>query len=440
MLVIIYWKYILRYYSTQGQTGVQLGHLDNYDQLLKSNGVLDTYFQRIDQVLKETNVSYLSYEQMKTTDKKLLQEMMEKVALLREVQHQELLSIKNGQEIQHGCQQSCCWSQRKMLSFYNGEKTRFPTVLDRLSQIDFKLLADLYYGRYRIPDGIKLSRLTDDILPCLQNNTIIFVHTEELRRFFRLIHNKISVNYILITGDSDVSCPINLIGTHSRLLDEIFAGKTHILHWFALNCDLGTNEQWKKSKIFSCLPQGIDQWWSHRYYMQLAQGRDDSIHNKFLKTDDYWILTSFNIDHGPNYRKSLWNLSCNGRLKNISKCFYQLNSVDTWRFHMHVARSKFVFSPPGYGIDCYRTWEALYLGSIPIIINSPINSIFEKLPVLIVNNYEEINLQLLKSTYENMTRQSYDYTRLYKGYWQRQINLFRNSSEMIQYHYTSVKQ
>jgi hypothetical protein len=30
----------------------------------------------------------------------------------------------------------------------------------------------------------------------------------------------------------------------------------------------------------------------------------------------------------------------------------------------------YVLSPPGNGIDCHRTWEALFLGSIPIVKKS----------------------------------------------------------------------
>jgi hypothetical protein len=143
------------------------------------------------------------------------------------------------------------------------------------------------------------------------------------------------------------------------------------------------------------------------------------------------------VDHVPKYRKPLWELSCNGRLKHISKCFYRSNPVDLWKYYMYVGRSKFVFSPPGVGLDCYRTWEALYLGAIPIVINSSMNSIYQNLPVLIVNNYEEITLKLLKNVYNKMIKQTYDYRRLYKGYWQREINYYRNSSELIQIYYTT---
>ena len=388
--------------------------------------------------LYKRNISILSYEQSHLTPISLLIEINEEILYLQQIEQKQLLNIRHGEVIQNGCQQSCCWSQKKMINFYNGETHRLPTILDRLSQIDFKLLADLHYGNSRIPDGIILPKLTSDILPCLQNNTIIFVDTISLREFFRDIHDKIQVKYILITGDSDFSCPFYLIRTHSHLLDQILSGKTNIVHWFSMNCHLGSNEKWKRSKMFSCIPQGISQWYNQRYYMHLASGKDDSISNKDLKSDDYWILISFNRNNGF-YRRQLWDLFCSDRLKNVSKCFYDVHEIDQWKYYMHVGRSRFVLSPPGDGLDCYRTWETLYLGSIPIVLHTSINSVFEKLPVLIVNTYEDITLELLKDMYHNMTSQNYDYKRLYKGYWQNRINSFRNSSETIQIHYTSLK-
>jgi hypothetical protein len=107
------------------------------------------------------------------------------------IQDRDLLNIKNGQEIQHGCQQSCCWSERWISNSYNGEKTHFPTYIDRLSQIDFNLLADLHYGSLPIPDGIKLPKLTNDILSCLQNNTVISADATNLESFLKIFIKKI---------------------------------------------------------------------------------------------------------------------------------------------------------------------------------------------------------------------------------------------------------
>ena len=442
LLVFIIGLHYLRrvsYHGMQRKVALRLGRLTSYEEMRNEDGLpMDTYFHRIKQFLEKRNISLLSYEQSEDADVDLLEEIKQEIVRIQQVQQQELLNISHGEEIRRGCQTTCCWSEKRMRKFYNGEKDRLPTVLDRLSQIDMKLLADVHYGRLRTPNEIQLSKLTYDILPCLQNNTIIFVDTIDLSSFFRDFHEKISVDYILMTGDSDSSCPLHLIRTHAHLLDQIFSGKTRILHWFSMNCNLGAKEKWKKSKIFSCIPQGISQWLNQRYYMHLASGKDDHVRNRHLKSNDYWIFTSFNKNNGF-YREQLWDLSCNGRLRNISKCFYQLDSMHQWRYYLHIARSKFVLSPPGTGIDCYRTWEALYLGSIPIILNTTINPIFQQLPVFIVNNYEDLTLELLAGVYENMTRQSYDYRRLYKGYWQNQINSFRNSSEIIKNDYTSLR-
>jgi hypothetical protein len=63
-----------------------------------------------------------------------------------------------------------------------------------------------------------------------------------------------------------------------------------------------------------------------------------------------------------------------------------------------LSRSKFVLSPPGAGPDCFRTWEAIYLGAIPIVLRShwPFNHL--ALPVLVVESFE--NLERDIASYE----------------------------------------
>jgi hypothetical protein len=50
----------------------------------------------------------------------------------------------------------------------------------------------------------------------------------------------------------------------------------------------------------------------------------------------------------------------------------------------------FVLSPHGRGLDCYRTWEALLMGAIPIVKRSPLDPLFDGLPVVIVDDWSEI--------------------------------------------------
>ncbi len=69
--------------------------------------------------------------------------------------------------------------------------------------------------------------------------------------------------------------------------------------------------------------------------------------------------------------------------------------TETWKNMIEYA---FVLSPFGNGMDCHRTWEALLCGCIPIVRSSVFNELFDGLPVLIVDKWEDISLQLLVTT------------------------------------------
>ena len=56
---------------------------------------------------------------------------------------------------------------------------------------------------------------------------------------------------------------------------------------------------------------------------------------------------------------------------------------------------KFILSPPGAGFDCHRTWEALYLGAIPIVKTSSLDPLYKDLPVVIELVDTEENLSKL---------------------------------------------
>ena len=55
-----------------------------------------------------------------------------------------------------------------------------------------------------------------------------------------------------------------------------------------------------------------------------------------------------------------------------------------------VLRSKYVLSPPGNGPDCHRTWEAIYLGAIPIVHQNSWPDFGSELPVEIVKDWTEV--------------------------------------------------
>ena len=79
--------------------------------------------------------------------------------------------------------------------------------------------------------------------------------------------------------------------------------------------------------------------------------------------------------------------------------------------------SEFVISPSGVNPDCYRIWEALYAGCIPIVEKTGIERLFDDLPVLIVENFECITREFLEEAKQKMQKKEYNLEKLHSQYW-----------------------
>ena len=89
-------------------------------------------------------------------------------------------------------------------------------------------------------------------------------------------------------------------------------------------------------------------------------------------------------------------------------------------------KSQYAFSvsPHGYGLDCHRTWEDLVLGCIVIVKTSPLDCLYDNLPVVIVDDWSEITQEKLDGWLEEFgdTLSNPDYRmRLTQDYWMDKI-------------------
>ena len=100
--------------------------------------------------------------------------------------------------------------------------------------------------------------------------------------------------------------------------------------------------------------------------------------------------------------------------------------TETWK---NMTNYAFVLSPFGNGMDCHRTWEALLCGCIPIVRTPVFRALFEDLPVLIVEEWSEISLSLLKKTINEFKmkheKNEFHYEKLTLAYYTKQ---FQSSS------------
>lgn len=100
--------------------------------------------------------------------------------------------------------------------------------------------------------------------------------------------------------------------------------------------------------------------------------------------------------------------------------FLEPNLVSRQESWMRQSEHAFVISPHGNGVDCHRTWEALALGCVPIVRTSPLDSLYEELPVLIVSHWSEVTADFLRRHAENPPRVARP-EKLTLAYWQDRL-------------------
>ncbi len=219
---------------------------------------------------------------------------------------------------------------------------------------------------------------------------LIFVKADFLSFFFAEIHPRIAHPYILITHNSDYEVP----GSFAGYLDD-----PKLFAWFGQNIDRA------HPKLYA-VPIGLaNYYWPH--------GKTE------LVTEAQQAYTSKTICVYCNYDTSTSNKRKNPGLESLAREVFAYNPGRK-PFHEYIydlAHSSFVVSPPGNGPDCHRTWEALYLGAIPIVTRSTIIELYQDLPVLIIDDWAEVTLEKLAQFLQDSKSRAYNLQKLYADYW-----------------------
>lgn len=138
-------------------------------------------------------------------------------------------------------------------------------------------------------------------------------------------------------------------------------------------------------------------------------------------TDLLWKLRFAKNWHGGRsnlvYLNAPWNVPNAAKKKERQSLYamfdrswtYTVNrdgqrGVPFEKYYEDLANSAYCFSPRGAGIDCHRTWEAMYLGCIPIVRRHKELEPFVEigLPILMVDDWEEVTEDLLNKKMAGM--------------------------------------
>ena len=90
------------------------------------------------------------------------------------------------------------------------------------------------------------------------------------------------------------------------------------------------------------------------------------------------VYMNFNIGTYPAERQQVWD-----RFKTMP-WVTATQKLTLEQFYFDLASYKFVISPRGNGVDCHRTWEALYMRTIPIVKSSVHMNGFSDLSITLI--------------------------------------------------------
>lgn len=260
-----------------------------------------------------------------------------------------------------------------------------------LSGDTFRSLAQFYVDELQIP-------FDPD---AVQKGDIVFVKARLINYFFEILHPLIKNRYILISHNCDDSAP----GKYLKMLDD-----DKLIAWFAQNSDLKVHQ-----KLFP-IPIGIaNMYWPH--------GDIKILNSAILRAKDiekkHLLYVNILSQTNPAVRQEVEQLFLGKEF-----CYSALRKP--WEeYLLDLAESKFVLCPRGAGEDTHRTWEVLLMNSIPIVKSSPLDSMYTDLPVVIVNNWNEITQDFLESRYDDMQSKKYNRNKLYASYWFDMISQVR---------------
>jgi len=232
----------------------------------------------------------------------------------------------------------------------------------------------------------------------------IHVKTDRLDEFITHVLPAVRGPVVLVTGDSDAPAG----APHRGLLDD-----PRVAHWFAQNCVLPEDHP-KLTRV----PIGLD----NPVYTKLEKrlgfaltmllGRtpfDASVTRNDIGDQGALaavrtalpapalrplrVLCTFHQNQklvAPDLRGLPPRAAAAAALAGNPACHFvprRLPQRECWQLHRGFT---FEASPPGNGADCFRTWESLLLGTIPIVPATALDPLYRGFPVVIVRSWAEV--------------------------------------------------
>ena len=364
------------------------------------------------------------------------------------------------------CDLQCGWSRPFSAAAVSRQQSGPGTDWSSyISPSSFRDMSDWAYWRHEevLPPHDRLRGVNETLaIACLPAGSFIYVQTTMIIKFFNEVHPRLPHPYFLITGSADQETP----SEWAHYLDDLSAdGVTpKLLHWFGQNGN-------SPHPRFTQIPIGIN-------FHEMGDALDQTLrgHNSLVEGDHYTVddgsldlpdgeafdgssaskrfrprINSFRWSNVGDYDKDKWLLAnfalgsntetrgpalvfaCGNETAGVTgkrwaECVEKDSGVRQYVSSMpavyhHNSRFRFHLSPEGNGLDCHRTWEALYLGIVPVVKSGPLDPLLADTPAWIVNEWSDISLESMAAAWKERTEKwrGQVVERLHFSYWRSKV-------------------
>lgn len=175
----------------------------------------------------------------------------------------------------------------------------------------------------------------------------------------------------------------------------------NILHWFTTNSKILDDER------ISIIPFGV-----------APNGADDIIevaaegNSKEERSYINWV----------NYTVDRLEIQEHYKILNPPDMTIVTEAKPYKEYLRDLSRHALVISPEGNGVDCYRTLETIYVGSVPVVQYNAVNIALSDLPMALTLTMFGLQTRQMMNAYHEIKRQGRSLDKAKLSYWQTQFD------------------
>lgn len=235
---------------------------------------------------------------------------------------------------------------------------------------------------FRFVNGVNIQQIASaifdvhrrDSVKNLPSNSLIWCKTDFLDELFNELKNS-DRKYTLFTHCSDYDINEQKFNSKPDCIKKWYAQNVNYKHEDLIPYPIGVENHFGPNKG-TCI--NID-------YLQSINESVYDVSNKIINL----LYCNFN----PQTNRTRFNVLNTLLTNKIGKHFGTKNYID---YFEDIKQFLFIASPRGNGIDCHRTWETLYIGSLPIVDRHFMFDSYHSLPFIRIDSWDEVTPEFLR--------------------------------------------